>query len=220
VTRTDDSLRAIREFTESNREFWSFEGGSCGGFTHLTASIMKMRPNHLTTATAMTLAALLVLSSATQVAAVVVCVGLDGHVDVESVFASCCMPSIARSVDDGSELSITGSTCGDCTDVQLEAPPLRSKETLQLQPDGDAGCSLLCSRCSGAGIAARTAQITGMDLRQQALALLTTVILRTWVSPQPQSWHSASRSAAQGARSSRGTNAPISRCPQPGRTQN
>jgi hypothetical protein len=139
---------------------------------------MKKRPNDSMTATAITLAALLVLSSATQVVAVSVCVGQDGHVDIESVFDDCCISDAAGPRGDVPELATIGSGCGDCTDVQLKAPPLRSKETLHFQPDGDAGCSL-CTLCSGAGIATRAADLTGMDQRRQTLAPLTTVVLRT-----------------------------------------
>ena len=139
---------------------------------------MKIRPKHTMTATALTLAALLVLSSATQVAGVVVCVGLDGHIDIESIFEGCCVSGPAGARGDAAELSASDSACGDCTDVQLKAPPLRSKETLQFQPDGDAGCSL-CSLCSSTGVATHTVAVTGMDQHWQSLAPLTTVVLLT-----------------------------------------
>jgi len=139
---------------------------------------MKMRPKHLVTATAVTLAALLVLSSATQVAAVVVCVGLDGHIDIESIFEGCCTSGAAEPRGDSNELSITDAECGDCTDVQLKAPPLRSKETQPFQPGSDTGCAL-CSLCSSAGAATRTADVAVMDQHWRALAPLSTVVLLT-----------------------------------------
>jgi hypothetical protein len=139
---------------------------------------LKMRPKLLMTATALPLAALLVLSSAGQAAAVAVCVGLDGHIDVELLLESCCIADGAGPRGTAADLAITGAECGDCTDVQLKAPPLRSKKTPQLQPDGDAE-RRQCSWCSSTGVAIRTAQIIGMDQRRHALALLSTVVLRT-----------------------------------------
>jgi len=137
-----------------------------------------MRPKHLSTATALTLAAMLVLSSATQVATAVVCIGLDGHIDIESIFQGCCISGTTAAQSDAAELSATGSGCGDCTDVQLKAPPLRSKETQLSQPDIDAGC-LLCSLCSRSGLTTRTADAADMDQHWQTLAPLTTVVLLT-----------------------------------------
>jgi hypothetical protein len=137
-----------------------------------------MRPKLLMTATALTLAALLVLSNAGQAAAIAVCVGQDGHVNVKSLVESCCISEPATAHGTAAELATSGAECGDCTDVQIKAPPLRSKDALQFLPDGDAGRPQ-CSLCSNMGVAIRTAQMAGMDQRRHALALLSTVVLRT-----------------------------------------
>lgn len=137
-----------------------------------------MRRKHLVAATAVTLAALLVLSNASQVATAVVCVGLNGHVAVESTFEGCCISYVAGVRGDDVELSTTGSSCGSCTDVQLKAQPLRSDETQPFQPGSDVGCAV-CSLCFSAGAATRTADAIVLDQRWRALAPLSTVVLLT-----------------------------------------
>jgi hypothetical protein len=139
---------------------------------------MKMRPKHFLTAMALTLAALLVLSSATQVATAVVCIGPDGHIDIESIFQGCCSSGPAGARSNAAALSATGSDCGDCTDVQLKAAPLRPKQSQLSQPDNDEG-SLVISLCSSSGLATPTADAADMDQHWQSLAPLTTVVLLT-----------------------------------------
>lgn len=139
---------------------------------------MKIRPKHLSTATALTLAALLVLSSASEVAGVVVCVGLDGHVDIESISEGCCISDKVVSRSNAVELPATGSGCGDCTDVQLKAAPLKPKQSQLFQSDNAAG-SLALSLCSSRGLATPTADAAEIDQHWQSLAPLATVVLLT-----------------------------------------
>jgi hypothetical protein len=88
---------------------------------------MKMRPKRLMTATALTPAALLVLSSATQVAGAVVCTGMDGHIDIEPISEGCCIPSAATSRGDAVEPSIADSGWGHGTAVVLTCSWTRSR---------------------------------------------------------------------------------------------
>jgi hypothetical protein len=139
---------------------------------------MKIRSNHLVTATALTLVAFLFLSNATQVAGVVICVGLDGHVDIESIFDGCCILGAPGDRGDSTELSANDSGCSDCTDVQVKAPPLRSKEFQPLQPDRNAGWPA-CPLPSGTEIATRTAEGADIDQHWKTLTPITTVVLLT-----------------------------------------
>jgi hypothetical protein len=137
---------------------------------------MDIRPKHLLTVTALTLVALVALSSAAQMATVIVCVGPDGHIDIESIFEGCCISGGLGAQGDVAEPSITASDCGDCTDFQLEVPPLKPKKDQLSQPGGDAGCAL-CLLCAHAEKTTRLADRTDKDQHWQALATLSTVVL-------------------------------------------
>lgn len=139
---------------------------------------MEKRSKHPATATAFLLATLLVVSGAAQISAVVVCVGLDGHADVESLFDNCCLSDAGAACDDASDRSDADSACGDCTDLQVQERPLRSKEIQAVQPDSD-GASPVCTPRSGSGVEIRTVDITGMDQHWRSLASLSTVVLLT-----------------------------------------
>ena len=130
------------------------------------------------TATALILAMFLVLSNATQVAGVVVCVGLDGHVDIESIFDGCCISGPAGDRGDTTELSAADSGCNGCTDVQLKAPPLRSEEIQPVQPDRNAGCPA-CALLSATEIETRTTEGADSDQHWKTLTPIATVVLLT-----------------------------------------
>jgi hypothetical protein len=138
---------------------------------------MKMRPRLLMTATACTLAALLVLSNAAQAGTAVVCVGFDGHIDIETLLEGCCISGTSGDQSGNAGLVPATSGCGNCTDVQLKAPPLKSKESHLSHPDLDSGC-ILCSLCCSGGSEARSEGTADrMDLHSRSLAPLSTVVL-------------------------------------------
>jgi len=130
------------------------------------------------TATACILAAMLVLSSATQIATAVVCIGLDGHIDIEYLLEGCCVSSTSSARIETVALAPASSSCGDCTDVQLKAPPLRFKESQLSQPEFDAGC-IACSLCGSNAPMVRTTASADMDQHWHCLAPLSTVVLLT-----------------------------------------
>lgn len=178
LEHTDGMIRAPSACGTSPRA-----SGLCETSGHETSPVqrlraMKIRPNHLMTAMALTLAVFLVLSNASQVAGVVLCVGLDGHVEIETIFDGCCVPGTAGSRGNTDDESVTDSACSDCTDVQLKAPPLRSKGPQSLQPGSDAKC-VACSPCSESGIATCAADVTDMDQHSKALTGISTVVLLT-----------------------------------------
>ena len=88
---------------------------------------MKTRLRRPMTATVFMLAAVLVLSNASQIGARVVCTGSDGHVDVEPSGCTCCAVIVSddERFDDG--LAPTSPSCTDCVDVPLKVPILKSK---------------------------------------------------------------------------------------------
>jgi len=57
----------------------------------------------------------------------VVCVGADGHIDVESFFDGCCGPVAHDDHGAGVNLVMDGSSCGDCVDVHLRVVPLKTR---------------------------------------------------------------------------------------------
>jgi len=137
-----------------------------------------MQPRHLMTATALTLVAFLFLSNATQVAGVVICVGLDGHVDIETVFDGCCVLSAQGALSDPADVEATDSGCSDCTDVQLKAPPLRSEGIQPFQPDRNAGCPAY-ALLSATEIETRTIEGDDIDQHWKTLTSISTVVLLT-----------------------------------------
>ena len=130
------------------------------------------------TATAFTLAAVLVLGSAAQLGIAVVCVGFDGHIDIESLLEGCCISGNSNDLQGNVGLVLAGSACGDCTDVQLKAPRLRSKESRLSAPGLSTG-SIPCSRSSLSARSVRPADAADTDQRRQTLKPLTTVVLQT-----------------------------------------
>jgi len=124
------------------------------------------------------LAAVLVLSSAAQLGGAVVCLGLDGHVDVESLLEGCCISGTAGDPGEDAGLALAGATCGDCTDLQLKMSLLRSKGLHLTQQDLDADC-VACSPRAVDGRSASFKNVSETDQRRQTLKPLTTVVLQT-----------------------------------------
>lgn len=74
------------------------------------------------------------VGGAAQLGATVLCVGVDGHVDVEYTLTGCCSSSATPmnqmvAAAPGPE---TGS-CGACVDLDIISPPLKN-DTTQLSP--------------------------------------------------------------------------------------
>jgi len=159
--------------------------GSCGAEQTVCLRLgthrrfMMTRPRHPMTATICMLAAALTLGGAGQLDAVVVCVGPDGHIDVESFLDGCCTSATAGDKDGGAGPTLAGSACGDCADVQLTKPPLRTKRSHLSQPDHDAGC-IPCSLCVGGGSRAPSADAADrIDQHWRSLVPLSSIVLLT-----------------------------------------
>lgn len=84
-----------------------------------------MRRRHLSIATVFLLALALVLSGSAQLGVVVLCVGSDCHVAVESAADTCCSESDLEEARAHSGLARNTSSCDDCIDVPLRVPPFK-----------------------------------------------------------------------------------------------
>ena len=124
------------------------------------------------------LIALFATTGGAQVGAAVVCVGADGHIDVESFFDGCCSPVLPDDHGPDVNVLVDGSSCGDCVDVQLRMVPLKTREGSLSFPALAAGFRSNAS--SGSGAVGQKAQSQYFDDRSsRSLALLSTVILLT-----------------------------------------
>ena len=131
---------------------------------------MKKRLRPSMTATVCMLAAVLAVGGTAQFGIAVVCVGSDGHIEVESVFDDCCSP--AASHDEAGARS-----CGDCEDVRLKVPHWRTKETQLSSPSIVAEVHTILSHDSGCrNLPFRADHV---EQNSKALSLLATVVLLT-----------------------------------------
>jgi len=138
---------------------------------------MKKRLYLPSTATICLLVAVLSLSNALPVGAVV-CVGQDGHVGVETFLAGCCVGS-PPPAGSGAAGSIVGnSSCGNCADVQLKVSSLRAEDSRLEKPDLGAG-SVERSTSFSSNRPSRSTDAVNTDQQQHSLRPLSTVVLRT-----------------------------------------
>jgi hypothetical protein len=87
-----------------------------------------------TTATIWALVVIFTFGGAFQAGAAVLCVGADGHTDIEVALESCCLTSIEASNDGSGPAGVSLDTsCGSCSDIRLDLEPL-NKEKHQVSP--------------------------------------------------------------------------------------
>jgi len=89
------------------------------------------RHRHLTTAIAWTLAVIITVSGTSMAGSVVLCIGSNGHVDVEIALGPCCLTDVDGR--DGDVETAQVDTCGRCADIELDATPL-TREKHRLRP--------------------------------------------------------------------------------------
>jgi hypothetical protein len=95
---------------------------------------MTTSRRQITTATTWALVVIFTLGGAFQAGAAVLCVGADGHADIEVALESCCVTSIeARDDGSGSAGVSLDTSCGSCSDIRLDLEPL-NKEKHQFSP--------------------------------------------------------------------------------------
>jgi hypothetical protein len=137
---------------------------------------MKKQLKPPLTAAVCVLATALLLANVAQLGGVVVCIGFNGHVGIESLLEGCCISAMPRGASEDAEVAAISSTCGDCTDVKVTALALKSDETLWCQPNLDEG-HIGCPACLGED--GHTENATDMDQHSRSLSPLSTVILLT-----------------------------------------
>ena len=125
------------------------------------------------------LAAVLVLGNSAQLGAAVLCVGSDGHVEVESWLCACCSGTASRDAGTHSGLAPASPSCDDCVDVPLKVPPLEPKAPQLFTAHINAGCCTPASSCSAGSSAGLLVHRNQMDQHWQTLSCLSTVVLVT-----------------------------------------
>jgi len=138
---------------------------------------MKTRPRHPVTATICMLAAVLVLSNAAQTGAVIVCVGSDYPVDVESSVCTCCAVTVSHYEKIHAEMAPASSACIDCVDVPLRVPTLNSKAPELSFPHINTKGRTIVPICSGSSKIDLLIHRNQMDQRWQSLCSLSTVAI-------------------------------------------
>ncbi len=95
---------------------------------------MTTSRRQLTTATTWALVVVFTLGGAFQAGAAVLCVGADGHTDIEVALEGCCVTSTQAHDDGSGSAGVTLDTsCGNCSDIRLDLEPL-NKEKHRFSP--------------------------------------------------------------------------------------
>ena len=135
------------------------------------------RPPILAIALAWCLSLALALGGAVDVSAAVLCIGFDGHVDVEYLLAGCCL-SNQPSPDQPAvgTLASGAPDCGACVDLQVDDPTLRCEK--QPIPAPEAGAANNCSQGHvNWSQKCRPFLADRFDHQSEALSPLSTIVL-------------------------------------------
>jgi hypothetical protein len=122
-------------------------------------------------------AACAILALTAQIGTGVVCVGTDGHVDVESGLEVCCSPAASdHSAADGAALYGAEPDCGPCTDVLIRAAQHLTKDVSHIGLTAAPYASLTIEATRNT---ARTVEAVSSDQRRHSLVPLSSVVLLT-----------------------------------------
>jgi hypothetical protein len=125
------------------------------------------------------LAAVLVLGTASGPATAVVCIGSDGHVDVESIFDPCCTAGTPHDGAGAPDLGSAAGSCGDCVDVELKLLPVESNSTRLLSSETIAETCPPVLGHDAAGGTLPAGPSTRMGQRSRLLDCIGSVVLLT-----------------------------------------
>ena len=126
-----------------------------------------------------TFAALLVLSNAARLGVSVVCVGSDGHVDVEALICGCCSAPASAAGNVHPDLAAADPSCTGCVDVQMTVPYVETRTpTLSARHINTAG-RIVGPGCAGGCRTGPVVSGNPMDQHWRSLAPLSTVVLLT-----------------------------------------
>ena len=139
---------------------------------------MRLRPSNYAVATAWCLSLALALGGAVDLGAAVLCVGFDGHVDVEYILAGCCVSS-ASSQGQPTTVTMGSGTpaCGACVDLEVGEPLSKREKNQNPTPDPGVTNDNPQTENSGGTSSRQTALVVRLDLHSDALASLSTIIL-------------------------------------------
>jgi len=129
----------------------------------------------MTTATTWALVVIFTLGGAFQAGAAVLCVGADGHIDIEVALEGCCLTSIqARDDSSGSAGVSLDTSCGNCSDIRVDLEPLNKQKHRFSPPERAAVGTLSLDR----GCDERTRARDGRsDHHSRSTSSLSTVVL-------------------------------------------
>jgi len=125
------------------------------------------------------LATVLVLSNVAQLGSAIVCVGSDGHIDIESSVCTCCAPTASHDGWARTGPAPANPSCSDCVDVPLRVPPLKPKAPQLSTADIDAEGRMPASTCNGRSRFDFVVHAKHMDQHPQSLLSISTVVLLT-----------------------------------------
>ena len=140
---------------------------------------MRKQPIHPVAATVLLLTAVLILGNVGQLGSAVICIGFDGHVDIESLLKGCCAPGTSSASTEGTLAAGFDSSCGGCTDLQLNYLPFTAQKYHWTQSDVDCGCVPRPPSFSVCGTVRCSVCITETDQHAESLSVLSTVVLLT-----------------------------------------
>jgi len=90
---------------------------------------MTTSRQQMTTATTWALVVIFTLGGAFQAGAAVLCVGADGHTDIEVALEGCCLTSTQAHDDSSGSAGVSLDTsCGNCSDIRVDLEPLNKQK--------------------------------------------------------------------------------------------
>ena len=171
---TSGARRVPREDVGGSRErgapvIRTAQGSRMKTQTHLRQTI---------TATVCLLVAVLAVGSAGLLGATIICVGSDGHIDVEWSLCTCCTVPSSHDEKDSYGLAPTAPSCGgDCVDVELGVTLLNSTDNLFSPPDVNAESRTVVLSSDRSCNDLLAVPANHRDRRSQVLASLSTVVI-------------------------------------------
>ena len=129
----------------------------------------------MTTATAWALVVIFTLAGASHAGAAVLCVGADGHTDIEVALEGCCLTSTqARDDSSGGAGVSLDASCGSCSDIRLDLERLNKQKHQVSPPERAVEGTLSLGRCGDEPTRTRDGR---PDHHSQSTSPLTTIVL-------------------------------------------
>lgn len=118
-----------------------------------------IRNGNLTIAVAWALVVIFTAAGSSMAGSLVLCVGSDGHADLERAFENCCVEDQRAGRDIDSPTRLVDS-CGSCSDLDLDATPLtKQRQRLEAPHTIVVGDSLDATVCATSVVAAASETI-------------------------------------------------------------